>query len=131
MTRAGQAKALGIAAQGKGYLSAGAEADIAIYPIRCHDVDPATEYRKVIEGFQKTMYTIKRGRVIARGGDVIVEGANSTFWVNPVVPDDLNVAGDPEFVKKFEQYYTVRMANYPVQDVYLPRGKCIRTEAAL
>jgi formylmethanofuran dehydrogenase subunit A len=131
MTRAGQAKALGIAAQGKGYLSAGAEADIAIYPIRCHDVDPATEYRKVIEGFQKTMYTIKRGRVVARGGDVIVEGANSTFWVNPVVPDDLNVAHDPEFVKKFEEYYTVRMSNYPVQDVYLPRGKCIRTEMAL
>jgi len=109
----------------------GAEADIAIYPIRCRDVDPATEYRKVVEGFQKTMYTIKRGRVVARDGDVIVEGANNTFWVNPSVPDEFSVASDPEFVKKFEEYYTVRMSNYPVQDVYLPRGKCIRTEMNL
>ena len=131
MTRAGQAKALGITPQGKGHLGVGAEADVAIYPIRCRDVDPATEYRKVVEGFQKTMYTIKRGRIIARDGEVIVEGANSTFWVNPHVPEEISVANDPEFMKKFEEYYTVRMGNYPVQDVYLPRGKCIRTEAVL
>jgi formylmethanofuran dehydrogenase subunit A len=85
----------------------------------------------VVEGFQKTMYTIKRGRVVARDGDVIVEGANNTFWVSPSVPDEFSVASDPEFMKKFEEYYTVRMSNYPVQDVYLPRGKCIRTEAEL
>jgi formylmethanofuran dehydrogenase subunit A len=77
------------------------------------------------------MYTIKRGRVVARGGDVIVDGANSTFWVNPSVPEEISVARDPEFMKKFEEYYTVRMSNYPVQDVYLPRGICIRTEADL
>ncbi len=129
ITRAGQARALGIAAQGKGHLAPGAEADLAIYPIRCDDVDPATEYRKVVEGFQKTRFTIKRGRVVARDGDVIVDGANTTFWVNPTIPDEHNVANDPEFVKKFEEYYTVRMSNYPVQDVYLPRGRCIKTEA--
>ncbi|WAC05990.1 MAG: formylmethanofuran dehydrogenase subunit A [Methanoregula sp.] len=131
MTRAGQAKALGIALQGKGHLMPGAEADVAIYPIKCREVDPATEYRKVVEGFQKTRYTIKRGRVVARDGDVIVEGANSTFWVNPSVPDEHNMAHDKEFVKKFEEYYTVQMGNYPVQDVYLPRGRCIGTEADL
>ena len=126
-----QAKALGITSEGKGHLGMGAEADGAIYPIKCRDVDPATEYRTVVDGFQKTMYTIKRGRVVARNGNVIVEGANSTFWVNPSVPEDLSVASDPEFMKKFEEYYTVRMSNYPVQDIYLPRGKCIRTEAVL
>ena len=129
ITRAGQAKALGLAAQSKGHLAPGAEADLAIYPIRCDDVDPAKEYRNVVEGFQKTRFTIKRGRVVARDGDVIVEGANATFWVNPTVPDEHNVANDPDFVKKFEEYYTVRMSNYPVQDVYLPRGRCIKTEA--
>jgi formylmethanofuran dehydrogenase subunit A len=128
MTRAGQAKALGIAGLGKGHLSVGAEADIAIYPLRCHEVDPASEYRKVVEGFQKTRYTIKRGRVIARDGDVIVEGANSTFYVRPPVPDEYDMSSDPEFVRKFEEYYTVRIGNYPVQDVYLPRGRCIATE---
>ena len=34
----------------------------------------------------------------------------------------------PEFIKRFEQFYTVRMSNYPVQDVYLPRGRRIETE---
>lgn len=131
MTRAGQAKALGIADHGKGHLSIGAEADLAIYPIRCRDVDPATEYRKVVEGFQKSRYTIKRGRVIARDGDVIVEGANSTFWVKPSIPPEYDVTRDNGFVKKFEEYYTVRIGNYPVQDVYLPRGRCIQTEARL
>ena len=124
-----QAKALGITSQGKGHVGMGAEADGAIYPIKCRDVDPATEYRTVVDGVQKTMYTIKRGRVVARKGDVIVEGANSTFRVNPSVLKDLSIASDPEFVKKFEEYYTVRMSNYPVQDVYLPRGTCIGTEA--
>jgi formylmethanofuran dehydrogenase subunit A len=82
-------------------------------------------------GFAKTKYTIKRGRVVARDGEVVVEGANSTIWSRAEVPPDYNLENDPEFVKKFEQYYTVRMRNYPVQDIYLPRGLCIRTEASL
>jgi formylmethanofuran dehydrogenase subunit A len=83
----------------------------------------------VVEGFQKTRYTIKRGRVVSRDGEIIVDGANATFWVNAKVPQDLRMENDPEFIRRFEQFYTVRMSNYPVQDVYLPRGRCIETEA--
>ena len=131
MTRAAQAKALGITSIGKGHLAAGAEADIAIYPIRPQELDPSAEYKQVMAGFGKTRYTIKRGRVVARDGQVIVEGANSTIWTKANIPPELDLSADPEFLKKFEQYYTVRMSNYPVQDVYLPRGVCIGTEVSL
>ncbi|HMZ31540.1 MAG TPA: amidohydrolase family protein, partial [Methanoregulaceae archaeon] len=131
MTRAGQAKALGITGIGKGYLAPGAEADIAIYPLKPESLDPSAEYQQVMAGFGKTRYTIKRGRVVARDGDVVVEGANSTIWTRSTVPPGYDLSVDPEFMKKFEQYYTIRMSNYPVQDVYLPRGICIPTEASL
>ena len=105
------------------------KSDIAIYPIRTDSVDPAREYRKVVEGFQKTRYTIKRGRVVSRDGEIIVDGANATFWANARIPEDLRVDTDPEFIRRFQEFYTVRMSNYPVQDLYLPRGRRIDTEA--
>jgi len=131
MTRAAQAKALGITGIGKGHLAPGAQADIAIYPLKPGELDPAAEYKQVMAGFGKTRFTIKRGRVVARDGEVVVEGANSTIWTKANIPPELDLSADREFVKKFEQYYTVRMSNYPVQDVYLPRGVCIGTEVSL
>lgn len=131
MTRAAQAKALGIKDLGRGHLAPGALADVAIYPMKTDQLDPATQFQQVIAGFARTRYTIKRGRVVARDGEVVVDGANSTIWVRPKVPPEYDLSRDPEFVKKFEQYYTVRMRNYPVQDAYLPRGICIETEADL
>jgi formylmethanofuran dehydrogenase subunit A len=131
MTRAAQAKALGITRIGKGYLAPGAEADIAIYPLRPDQMDPSSDYQQVAAGFSRTRYTIKRGRMVARDGEVIVEGANSTIWSRAQVPAEYDMNHDSDFVKKFEQYYTVRMRNYPVQDVYLPRGICIGTESSL
>ncbi|OPY43156.1 MAG: Amidohydrolase family protein [Methanoregulaceae archaeon PtaU1.Bin222] len=131
MTRAGQAKALGITRIGKGYLTPGAEADVAVYPIKPGEIDPSVEYQQVVAGFSRTLYTIKRGRVVARDGEVVVEGANSTIWSKSNVPAEYDMGSDPEFTRKFEQYYTVRMRNYPVQEVYLPRGKMIASEAFL
>jgi formylmethanofuran dehydrogenase subunit A len=131
MTRAAQAKALGIQSLGRGHLAPGALADVAIYPMKVDQLDPSVQFQQVIAGFARTRYTIKRGRVVARDGEVVVDGANSTMWVSPKVPPEYDLSHDPEFVKKFEQYYTVRMRNYPVQDTYLPRGICIETEADL
>ncbi|MCX6694207.1 MAG: formylmethanofuran dehydrogenase subunit A [Methanomicrobiales archaeon] len=131
MTRAGQAKALGITGLGKGHLGVGAAADLAIYPLDPDGIDPAVQVQEVIAGFSRTKYTIKRGRVVARDGEVIVEGANATIWSRSDVPSQYDMGQDPAFTEKFSQYYTVRMKNYPVQEAYLPRGVCIRTEAAL
>ena len=131
MTRAGQAKALGIQDLGKGHLGPGAEADVAIYPLHIDEVDPSTDYQKVIEAFGRTEYTIKRGRVVARRGDCLVDGSNATFWVRPKVSDDYDMGKDPEFIEKFDRYYTVRMRNYPVQEEYVNRSRCIETEAEI
>jgi formylmethanofuran dehydrogenase subunit A len=131
MTRAGQARALGLTAMGRGHLAPGAEADIAIYPLKVDEVDPATQFQQVIAGLSRTRYTIKRGRVVCRDGEVVVDGANSTIWTNPKVPPAYDLSQDREFARKFEQYYTVRMSNYPVQHIYLPRGLCIRPEAVM
>ncbi len=88
----------------------------------------------MIDGFSRTEYTIKRGgRVVARrGGECLVDGSNATFWVAPKVSEAYDMGGkDPDFIEKFDRYYTVRMRNYPVQDEYLTRSRCIETEADL
>ncbi|MDI6719484.1 MAG: formylmethanofuran dehydrogenase subunit A [Methanomicrobiales archaeon] len=131
MTRAGQAKALGLLPLGKGHLGPGAAADLAIYPVRIGEIDPSAEYRRVIEGFRQTLYTVKRGRVVSREGRVVVEGDNSTIWVKPRISEEYDMGRDPEFAKKFARYYTVRMGNYPVQEAYIRRSICIETEAEL
>lgn len=131
MTRAGQAKALGIQDIGKGHLAPGAYADVAIYPIRIDEVDPAVDYQKVIEAFSQTEYTIKRGRVVARRGECVVDGSNATFWVKPKVSEAYDMEKDQEFVENFNRYYTVRMRNYPVQEEYLNRNRCIETETEI
>ncbi len=131
MTRAGQARALGITDLGKGYLSPGAEADIAIYPLRIDEIDPSADYEKVIQGFSQTEYTIKRGRVVSRRGDAIIDGENTTFWVKPKVPAAYDMQHDTAFQELFERYYSIRMSNYPVQEEYLHRNHCIETETDL
>ncbi|WP_214021140.1 formylmethanofuran dehydrogenase subunit A [Methanoculleus sp.] len=131
MTRAGQAKALGIQDLGKGHLGPDADADVAIYPLRMDEVDPSVDYQKVIDAFSRTEYTIKRGRVVARRGECLVDGSNATFWVRPKVSEHYDMGKDPDFIEKFDRYYTVRMRNYPVQEEYLNRNRCIETEARI
>jgi len=131
MTRAGQAKALGITGIGKGHLGIGAEADIAVYPLKIDEIDPSTEYRKVIDGFAKTKWTVKRGRPVARDGEVLVHGENTTIWVDPKIRPEHDMSVDPRFVEMFNRWYSVRMSNYPVQDEYLKRNLRMETEAAI
>jgi formylmethanofuran dehydrogenase subunit A len=131
MTRGAQARALGIADYGKGHLSVGADADIAIYPLRVGEIDPAAEPETIMKAFSTTEYTIKRGRVVSRQGTCLVDGSNTTFWVKPDIGENHRIDTDPEFRDMFDRWYTVRMANYPVQEEYLHRNLCIETEARL
>ena len=131
MTRAGQAKALGITGIGKGHLGIGAEADIAVYPLKVGEIDPAQEYQKIIDGFSKTRWTVKRGRPVARDGEILVHGENTTIWVDPKISPEHDMSHDPEFTEMFNHWYSVRMSNYPVQDEYLKRHLRIETEAAI
>ena len=128
MTRSAQAKALGVISLGKGHLGAGADADIAVYPIIADETDPSCEYEKVIKSFSTTDYTIKRGQVVSRNGKCLVEGRNTTYWVKPEVPDEFSIENDPEFLKKFERYYTVKLSNYPVHKSFMHDNVCIETK---
>lgn len=131
MTRAGQAKALGITGIGKGHLGIGAEADIAVYPLKVDEIDPSTEYRRVIDGFAQTKWTVKRGRPVSRDGEILVHGENTTIWVDPKIRPERDISRDPRFVEMFNHWYSVRMSNYPVQDEYLRRNLRMETEAAI
>jgi formylmethanofuran dehydrogenase subunit A len=131
MTRAGQAKALGLLPLGRGHLGEGAVADVAVYPLRIGEVDPGRDYEQVIGAFRTARFTLKGGTLVARDGEVLSKADKATIWVDPQVPEAYRMDQDRDFVKKFERYYTVRMGNYPVQDVYLPNSLRVKTEADL
>ncbi|MDD1672283.1 MAG: formylmethanofuran dehydrogenase subunit A [Methanomicrobiales archaeon] len=129
MTRAGQGRALGLRKLGRGHLGLGAIADIAIYPLSIGAIDPSKEYTRVIEALRLTRYTIKNGKVIARDGEILSNRNKTTIWVRPKIPEQHRMDHDPDFIRNFERYYTVRMSNYPVQEAYVPESTCIETEA--
>ena len=122
MTRAGQARALGLIEEGKGHLSEGAVADIAIYPIWPDTQDPSVEYEDIISGFSQTLYTIKDGVVVCRDGEVVQQIENKTYWCDAQVPPSYDVEQSPRFMEMFQKYYSVQFKNYAVQGEYVTRG---------
>ncbi len=132
MTRAGQARALGLIERGKGHLGPGAEADIAIYPIKPEKIDPSRQYAEIIRGFAQTKYTMKLGVMISKDDQVLADNQNRTFWCSPQVPKEYDMSKDPDLIRTFERYYTIRMENYPVEeDYYLTKSMKIETETML
>ena len=132
MTRAGQARALGLDQFGKGHLGVGADADIAVYPIRPDRIDPSKQYAEIIRGFAQTKFTMKGGILVSRDDVILADDLNRTFWCSPKVPAAYDMSHDPELVSVFEKYYTVRMENYPVDEkYYIKRSMKIETETKL
>jgi formylmethanofuran dehydrogenase subunit A len=132
MTRAGQARALGLLEFGKGHLGIGAEADIAVYPIVPEKIDPAKQYAEVIRGFAQTKYTFKGGNMISHDDDIVADNQNRMFWCSPKISKAYDMDNDPELIRTFERYYSIRKENYPVdEEYYLPRSVKIETETKL
>ncbi|MEM0313467.1 MAG: formylmethanofuran dehydrogenase subunit A [Candidatus Bathyarchaeia archaeon] len=124
ITRAGQAVALGLS-NIKGHLGVGADADIAIY-----DLDPNNlALDRVEKVFSRAFCTIKGGGVVVKNGEVVKEVWGRRFWVNPKTNENLERAVLREIRRTFAQYYTVTLANFPVQDAYIPASHEIRIEA--
>ncbi len=124
VTRAGQAVALGMS-DTKGHLGVGADADIAIY-----DLDPNNLAPDNIEkAFSHAAYTIKDGTIVVKNGEIVQVTQGKRSWVNPQINDNLEKTKLRDIGRTFARFYTVTMANFPVQDVYVPLSNEIRIDA--
>jgi formylmethanofuran dehydrogenase subunit A len=115
VTRAGQAKALGL--KSKGHLGVGADADVAIYNVNPEKIDIARKYKTVRRAFGNAAYTIKDGKVVVKDGEIIQHAEGRTIWLDVQTSEQLKV--DDEIKRKFKEYWTVEFENYPVTDHYL------------
>jgi formylmethanofuran dehydrogenase subunit A len=115
VTRAGQAKALGL--KNKGHLGIGADADIAIYNLNPEKIDIAKKYKTARRAFSNAAYTIKDGQVVVKDGEVIQTIDGRTIWLDMQTAEEVEV--DEEMKRRFKKYWTVEYENYPVSDHYV------------
>jgi formylmethanofuran dehydrogenase subunit A len=115
VTRAGQAKALGL--KNKGHLGVGADADVAIYNVNPETTDIAAKYKKVRKAFRSAAYTIKDGKIVVKDGEIVQHADGRTMWVDVQTREQVKV--DEDMKQKFKQYWTVEYDNYPVLSRYV------------
>ena len=127
VTRAGQARALGL--HNKGHLAVGADADIAIYNVNPETTDLSREYKMVRKALRKAAYTIKGGKVVVRDGEVVKHVEGATMWLD--VKTDEQVEVTDEMKTRFREYWTVEYDNYPVTENYLQVSHPIAVKASV
>lgn len=127
MTRAGQAKALGL--KNKGHLGVGADADVAIYAINPETTDIARKYKTVRRAFKHAAYTIKDGQIVVKDGEVVGNVSGRTMWLDVQTKEPCKI--DEDMKSKFKQYWTVEYDNYPVSDHYVKVKDPITVKASV
>jgi len=125
MTRAGQAKALGL--KNKGHLGVGADADIAIYNVNPEETDPSKKYKRVRKAFKRAAYTIKGGKIVAKDGEILRHMEGDTMWLDVQVSEPIKISEDMK--RRFRDYWTVEYENYPVGEDYLAISNPIAVRA--
>jgi len=125
MTRAGQAKALGL--KNKGHLGVGADADIAIYNVNSEETDPSKKYKRVRKAFKRAAYTIKGGKIVAKDGEILRHMEGDTMWLDVQVSEPIKISEDMK--RRFRDYWTVEYENYPVGEDYLAISNPIAVRA--
>jgi len=78
---------------------------------------------------RKAAYTIKDGKVLVKNGEVVASVPGKTFWVSPDVPQDTYDQMLTNLKERFEDYYTIRMSNYPIGEDYLKASRRFETVA--
>lgn len=111
ITRAGPARLLGLT--DKGHLGVGADADITIY-----EEDEDKE-----KMFSTPRYVIKDGELIIDDHEFRADHQGRVFQVAPDYDPEIERVIGPFF----EEFYTIRFANYPVDARYVPHGQIIPT----
>lgn len=115
LTRAGQAKALGL--KSKGHLGVGADADIAVYDVNPGVIDPSRKYKLVRKAFRRAAYTVKGGKIVVKNGEVVKHEDGATVWLDMQLSEPAEVTCDMK--RRFKEYWTVEFENYPVSEEYL------------
>lgn len=109
ITRAAPARMLGL--KQKGHLGPGADADITIY-------QPNDDIQRM---FELPRYVIRRGEVIVDDGELKASPDGKTLLVHPNYDHECM----PDIEKWFEENYTIRFRNYPVDFDYLHEHEVI------
>ncbi|HDR73747.1 MAG TPA: formylmethanofuran dehydrogenase subunit A [Methanoculleus sp.] len=124
MTRAGPAKALGLANM-FGSLKPGMEGDVAVYP---YNPETSEDPEDIERAFSNARYLIKGGEIVVKDGQVVSNGNKRTFWVDCKVNENPQVERD--IAEKFKRYYSVNLANYEVYaHHYVPNPYVIEVDA--
>jgi formylmethanofuran dehydrogenase subunit A len=111
ITRAGPARILGLT--NKGHLGPGADADITIY----------TPHENKERMFELPRTVIKSGRMMIENGEIRDPFNGKTLHVAPDYDRDV----EKDIQAWFEQYYSIRWRNYPVDDHYLKHSELVST----
>ena len=109
ITRAGPARALGLA--NKGHLGPGADADITVY-----DENPDRELM-----FSAPRYVLKSGNLIIENHEFCADFSGRTLHIAPAYDESIV----PSVRQFFESYYSIEFDNYAVDDSYLHEHEII------
>ncbi len=115
VTRAGQAKSLGLTE--KGHLGVGADADISVYNVNPETTDIAQKPRILRDAFSNAAYTIKDGKVVVKNGEIVQTVSGRTMWLDVNTAEQVEI--DDDMKRRFKEYWTVEYDNYPVFDHYV------------
>ncbi len=129
ITRAAPAKILGLDSS-KGHLGVGADADIAIYDIDPRRVDPSRDYSLIEKAFRHTVYTIKSGEIVVKDGEIAKTVYGRTYYVKPVLPEDLVRDVQRDLEVKFREYYSVALQNFIVGEDELKKSHPVHVKTA-
>jgi len=125
VTRAGQAKSLGLTS--KGHLGVGADADISVYNVNPETTDIAQNPKIVRRAFADAAYTIKDGNVLVKDGKIVQTISGKTMWLDVDIAKEVEI--DDDMKKRFKDYWTVEYDNYPVFDHYVKVSNPITVKA--
>jgi formylmethanofuran dehydrogenase subunit A len=125
VTRAGQAKSLGL--KNKGHLGVGADADISIYNVNPETTDIAQESNALCRAFSDAAYTIKDGIVVVKDGKIVQTVDGKTMWLDVNTAEQVQI--DDDMKTRFKEYWTVEYDNYPVFDHYVKVSDPITVKA--
>jgi formylmethanofuran dehydrogenase subunit A len=109
VSRAAAAKTLGLPHRGN--LRNGSLGDIAIYRMQ--------ENKQAM--FTKPAYVIKDGDIVIREGEAVKSSEGRRIYVHP----DHDAALPPDLARQFNQFYSITIGNFPVQDAYVHKPEVI------